>query len=150
MISKLPDILNTVSIVQSYMKIKSQIVLVDDNPIFLEGITTFLSKSADYEIVATFSSGADLVENINEYDPDLLLLDIEMPGLNGFETARKLSHLGNELKLIAITMYNDRVYLNQLIDSGFRGFVSKNEITKQLLRVMDAVMKGELAFPEMP
>jgi DNA-binding NarL/FixJ family response regulator len=129
------------------MKSKSQIILVDDNPIFLEGLATFLNKSEDYEVIAHFTSGIELVRNINQYDPDIILLDIEMPGMNGFETAKKLSWLGNELKLIAITMYNDRIYLNKLIEAGFRGFVSKNEVTGNLMGVMDSVMKGDLVFP---
>jgi two-component system response regulator DegU len=131
------------------MKRKIQIIIVDDNPTFLEGISTFLSMETDYEIVACFLSGKTLLENINNYDPDLILLDIEMPELNGIETARRLSYYGVELKLVAITFYHDKVYIKQLRESGFRGFVHKNKISKDLCQVINCVLKDELAFPEM-
>jgi DNA-binding NarL/FixJ family response regulator len=130
------------------MENKFQIIVVDDNAIFLEGISTFINKNKDYHTTAVFSSGTALLENLRDYDPDLILLDIEMPGLSGFETARRLSFLGDELKLVAITMYSDNLYLRQLIEAGFRGCVSKNEIAVQLIKVMDRVMIGELVFPE--
>ena len=127
---------------------KIQLIIVDDNPIFLEAITSYLSKQEQYEIVAVFSSGPALLEAIDNYDPDLILLDIEMPWLNGMETAKRLNAHGMKLKLIAITMYYDGIYIKKLIEAGFMGFVNKNNVSENLVRVIDTVMKGELAFPE--
>jgi DNA-binding NarL/FixJ family response regulator len=131
------------------MENKIQIIIVDDNPTFLEAISTFLINKNDYEIVACFTSGTALLENIDNYDPDLVLLDIELPGLNGIETARRLTSYGAELKLIAITLYHDNVYIKQLMEAGFRGFVNKNKVSEQLCQVIELVMKDELVFPEM-
>jgi DNA-binding NarL/FixJ family response regulator len=131
------------------MQSKTQIIIVDDNPTFLEGITTFLSLGDEFEIVALFSTSRALLDNINDYDPDVILLDIEMPAPNGIETARLLSFYGEKLKLIAITMYHDHVYLKQLIKAGFRGFVHKNQIGDKLRSVIERVINGELAFPDM-
>jgi two-component system response regulator DesR len=130
------------------MENRIQIIVVDDNRTFLAALTSFLKSFDKYEVISAFSSGASLLDNINDYDPDLILLDIEMPGLNGFEIASRLSILGNELKLIAISMYQENIYMKRLMDSGFRGFVSKNNITGQLEKVMNLVMKGEVVFPE--
>jgi DNA-binding NarL/FixJ family response regulator len=129
------------------MKKKIQIIIVDDNPIFLEGIVTYLKRTKDYEIVACYHSGLVLLENINKYRPDLILLDIEMPGLNGIETARKLNFHNADQKLIAITLYHDNVYIKQLIEAGFRGFVNKNSVAESLSLVMDRVLRNELVFP---
>jgi DNA-binding NarL/FixJ family response regulator len=128
---------------------KIQIIVVDDNPTFLEGIRTFLEKEMDYEIMAVFSSGIEFLDNIADFDPDLVLLDIEMPELNGIETARRLNHYGLELKLVAITMYHDQIYIKQLVEAGFRGFVNKNKVSEQLHQVISIVMNDGLAFPEM-
>jgi DNA-binding NarL/FixJ family response regulator len=131
------------------MRSKIKIIIVDDSPTFLEGISTFISQETDYEIAACFLSGTALLENLDNYDPDLILLDIEMPGLNGIETARRLSYYGVELKLVAITLHHDKVYIKQLRESGFRGFVNKNKVSEDLCQVFDHVLKDELAFPEM-
>jgi DNA-binding NarL/FixJ family response regulator len=130
------------------MKSKIKIIIVDDNPIFLEGITTFLSKESTYEIIACFESGNVLLDHINNYNPDLVLLDIEMPGLNGIETARTLNWFRTEVKLIAITMYQDGVYLKQLIEAGFHGFVNKNNVYKNLPQIITSVLRNEFAFPK--
>ena len=130
------------------MEIRIQIIVVDDNLTFLAALISFLKSIEKYEVIAAFSSGASFLDSINDYDPDLVLLDIEMPGFNGLEIARRLSILGNELKLIAISMYQENIYMKRLMDSGFRGFVSKNNITGHLEQAMNLVMKGEVVFPE--
>jgi DNA-binding NarL/FixJ family response regulator len=130
------------------MENRIQIIVADDNLTFLAALTSFLKSFDKYEVIAAFSSGASLLDSINDYDPDLILLYIEMPGLNGFEIASRLSSLGNELKLIAISMYQENIYMKRLMDSGFRGFVNKNNITGHLEQVMNQVMKGEVGFPE--
>jgi DNA-binding NarL/FixJ family response regulator len=127
---------------------KIQVIIVDDNPIFLEAISSYLSKQEKYEVLAEFTSGPSLLEALDNYDPDLILLDIEMPWLNGMETAKRLNAHGMRLKLIAITMYYDGIYIKKLIEAGFMGFVNKNNVTENLSGVIDTVMKGELAFPE--
>jgi DNA-binding NarL/FixJ family response regulator len=127
---------------------KIQLIIVDDNPYFLEAITAYLSKPGQFEIVAVFSSGLALLEAIDNYDPDVILLDIEMPWLNGLETAKRLNSFGMKLKLVALTMYYDGIYLKKLIEAGFMGFVNKNNVSENLIQVIDKVLKGELAFPE--
>jgi two-component system, NarL family, response regulator DegU len=132
------------------MKRKIQIIIVDDNPTFLDGVKTFLSRESDYEIIAEFSSSTALLEKINDYDPDLILLDIEMPDLNGIETARRLSSYGIDLRLVAISLYYDNIYFRHLLEAGFKGFVNKNKVSEKLCQVIESVMKDQLAFPEIP
>jgi DNA-binding NarL/FixJ family response regulator len=127
---------------------KIQVIIVDDNPIFLEGISSYLSKFDSYDIVALFNSGPALTEAIDQYDPDLILLDIEMPWLNGIETAKRLNSQGNKTSLIAITMYYDGIYIKKLQEAGFMGFVNKNNVSENLIQVMETVLKGVSAFPE--
>jgi DNA-binding NarL/FixJ family response regulator len=130
------------------MQDKIKIIVVDDNPVFLDGINTFLGKNKNYEVIALFSSGISLLENINDYDPDLILVDIEMPGKNGIEVARAISKFMVDPKLIAISLYHDILYIRKFKEAGFRGFVSKNKVAEELERVITIVMKGDRAFPE--
>jgi DNA-binding NarL/FixJ family response regulator len=129
-------------------KSRIQLIIVDDNPYFLEAITAYLSKLEQFEIMAVFSSGPSFLEAIDNYDPDVILLDIEMPWLNGLETAKRLNSHGMKLKLIALTMYYDGIYIKKLVEAGFMGFVNKNNVSENLVQVIDKVLKGELAFPE--
>jgi DNA-binding NarL/FixJ family response regulator len=128
------------------MEKKIRIVIVDDNPIFLRGLLTYMSNDR-YDIMASFTSGVELLSYINYYDPDIILLDIQMPGMTGIEAAIKLNYYGNQLKLVAITLYHENVNVQQLIKAGFRGLVGKNDIGDQLNQVIEKVMNGELAFP---
>ena len=100
-----------------------------------------------YDIMASFSSGIELLSQINYYDPDIILLDIQMPEMTGIEAASKLNFYGNQLKIVATTLYSESVNVQQLLKAGFRGMISKNEIGDRLHFVVEKVMDGELVFP---
>jgi DNA-binding NarL/FixJ family response regulator len=131
------------------MKKKIRLVVVDDNPVFLMGLLTYLSNDIydRYEIMASFASGVELLSYINYYDPDVILLDIQMQDMTGLEAAHKLNYYDNRTKLVAITLYNENINVEKLIKAGFRGLVGKNDIADQLNQVIEKVMNGELVFP---
>lgn len=122
-------------------------ILVDDNPIFLEGLNSLLKRDNRLKIIERLSSGKELLESPNLLKADLILMDIEMPGINGFETAKWVNYRSQYIKLIAITMYQDKVYLEQLIEAGFRGFVNKAEVASMLFKVIDQVMENKFVYP---
>ncbi len=124
-----------------------KVVLVDDNIIFLQALEILIVQSPQFEIVAKFQSGVDLLNYKNLQGIDLILMDIEMPGLNGFETAIRLDYLYRDIKKIAISMYDDRAYLDKLVCSGFRGYVSKTRVTEDLMGTIERVLQGDLVFP---
>jgi DNA-binding NarL/FixJ family response regulator len=131
------------------MKTKLRVVLVDDNPAFLEGLQTYLHNDhcECYDVMASFTSGIELLSYINFYDPDIILLDIQMPGMSGIEAATKLNYYDNRLKLVALISECDTTNVQQLIKAGFRGMVDKSDLDRQLGTVIEKVMKGELLFP---
>lgn len=130
------------------MNRKLKVVLVDDNLAFLEGLEALLETDDRFEVVAIFSSGKALLEYNKLSSVDLLLLDVEMPDLNGIQTAKLLNFDHPRIKIIAITMYQDKVYLTQLIESGFLGFVNKANVSDELFDTIEKIMEGELCFPE--
>lgn len=125
-----------------------KVVLVDDNKAFLEGLEALLENDGNYEILGKFISGKELLRFEKLNCVDLLLLDVEMAGLNGIQTAKLVNFDFPQMKMIAITMYQDKVYLTQLIESGFVGFVNKAEVSEYLFDTIHDIMKGELRFPE--
>jgi DNA-binding NarL/FixJ family response regulator len=129
------------------MQHKVKIVLVDDNINFLDGLEALLSQYSHFNVVAKFNSGLELLEYKGLATVDLILMDIEMPGLDGCETAIIIDFKHKEIKKIAISMYQDSLYLEKLVSSGFRGFVSKTRVTEELFEVINRVMRDELVFP---
>jgi two-component system nitrate/nitrite response regulator NarL len=130
------------------MNKKIKIAIVDDNKTFLEGLVALLENNEQFEIVAVFTSGEDLLKFKFLHKIDVLLLDVEMPGIDGVKTAQLLNYNYPSIKIIAVTMYQEKVYLTQLIESGFKGFVSKTNVSDELFGIIDKIMKGELCFPE--
>ena len=130
------------------MSRKIRVALVDDNVAFLEGIEALLEIDDNLEVVGRFTSGEALLEFSHLNNVDLILLDVEMPGMNGIQTAKRINFEYPRIKIIAITMYQDAVYLTQLIESGFLGFVNKTNVSDELFETIDTIMKGDLSFPE--
>ncbi len=129
------------------MNEKINIIVVDDNPAFLKGIVTFLSKEDRYNVVGAYGMGEDLLESKSLGLADLILLDIEMPGINGIETAKKVNFKHSHIKLIAITMYQEKVYLRQLVAAGVNGFLNKTEVPEKLFSTIETVMHNKFTFP---
>ncbi len=124
-----------------------KVIIVDDNSAFLEGLTSLIETDNKYEVVATYTSGDELLKYDKLNTVDLLLLDVEMPGLGGIKTAQLINFDYPRIKIIAITMYQEKVYLTQLIESGFLGFVNKTNVSEELFETIDRIIKGELCFP---
>lgn len=127
---------------------KTNIIIVDDNPAFLKGISTFISKKAKFNVVETLNSGDELLESKNIGLADLILLDIEMPGINGIETAKKVNFKYPHIKIVAITMYREKVYLRQLVAAGVNGFMNKTEVPEKLFSTIETVMNNKFMFPD--
>lgn len=106
-----------------------------------------MGNSDKYNILAKFTSGIDLLKNSYLSIADLVLLDIDMPELNGIDTAIRINYDYPKIKLIAITMYQDNVYLQQLIAAGFNGFVNKTKVPEELEYTITKVMQNRFLFP---
>ena len=130
------------------MENKIKIILVDDNPSFLTGLESLFEITDQIEVVGKFNSGSSLLENIHEFYPDIILLDIEMPELNGFETALRINYINPKIKLIATTMYQDIIYLQKLVECGFKGYVSKPDVPEKLLNTIEEVVCNKFCFPQ--
>lgn len=124
-----------------------KLIVVDDNKSFLEAVTFFLEEKLHYNVIDQFSSGGDLLSSSKLNQADIILLDIEMPDMNGFEVAKRLLYRYHHLKLVAVTNHSDSVFLNDLIGSGFRGFVPKNTVFDHMSKVLTEVHNNSYSFP---
>lgn len=130
------------------MEEKLKIVIVDDSNTFAESIKYFIEKILFLEVILIVQNGNELIDSNLYQRADLILMDIEMPEINGIETAKQVLWRYNNLKLIAITNYEDNAYLSQLISAGFKGCVFKRNIYSELEEAIEKIMSGELYFPD--
>lgn len=123
---------------------KIRIVLADDHPIVLDGLRNLIRAERDFELVGEAASGLSALKIIREQRPDVAVLDISMPELNGILLSRRLNGEIPALKLLVLTLHEDRAYLNQALEAGVRGYVLKRSAVENLVQAIRAVMVGGL------
>ena len=116
-------------------------MLADDHTLVLEGLSKLLQK--EFDLVGTASSGAEAVEMAAALRPDVLLMDISMPGLNGIDAARQLRERVPNVKVVAVTMHNNTTYVRESIKAGMAGYVLKQSAASELATAVHAVMRNE-------
>lgn len=124
-----------------------KLFIVDDNKQFIESVTLFIEGYLHYEVVGKAHSGKEFLNNYNGM-ADIVLMDINMPVLDGLKATKHGIWMDNELKIIAVSQYSSIVDLNQLISAGFKGFVSKTNIFSKLNNALKTVNSGKLFFPD--
>ncbi|MDX2001648.1 MAG: response regulator transcription factor [Chitinophagales bacterium] len=125
---------------------KIRIILVDDHKLFLEGLRELIDKQEDMEVVAIADNGEDLLIKMNAYYVDVVLLDIYMPEMNGIEAAKELQEKYPNTKVIAVSMYHEKAYIQKMRDYGVMGYLLKNTGRQELLEAIRAVSDGKTYF----
>ena len=120
---------------------KIKIILADDHPMVLEGIKGLLDKK-DGEVIETVGNGRALVEATRRLQPNLILGDISMPGLNGLEAARQIKKFAPTCKIIFLTMHADPAYAREAFEAGGSGFLLKRSVATELQEAIRTVMGG--------
>ena len=123
---------------------KIRIVLADDHPIVLAGLRNLIRAEPDFELVGEAASGLSALKIIREQRPDVAVLDISMPELNGIVLSRRLAGEMPALRLLILTLHEDRAYLNQALEAGVRGYVLKRSAVENLVQAIRAVLVGGL------
>ena len=119
-----------------------KVLLADDHTLFRQGIDSLLSRDSDIEVVAEVSNGGDAIAKCVELRPDVVLIDISMPGLSSFEAARKIKKARPETRVLFLSMYDDEDYLRQALECGASGYVLKDTASEQLIIAIREVARG--------
>lgn len=125
---------------------KIKIFIVDDHDMFRDGIKLLLSSNDHFEVIAEAKNGKEFVEMIPNYKPDIVLMDIAMPEMDGIEATRKAREKFPDLKVLALTMFGDEKYYYQMIQTGIKGFVLKSSGISELQKAINEVTKGGSFF----
>jgi len=125
------------------------IAIIDDHEIFRKGLKMVLGKLKDIKVVLEASDGQEFIDALKENtEIDIVLMDIEMPNMNGIEATKEALKINKDLKVIALSMFKDDEYVQSMIDAGVKGFLIKN-INKDILeKAISAVAEGKVYYSE--
>lgn len=127
---------------------KLKIYIVDDHKLFREGLKLLLSTQDFVFHIYEASNGREFIENLSLVDCDIVLMDIEMPEMNGIDATREALKIRPGLKVIVLSMYGDEQYYYKMVDAGVKGFVLKNSGIEKVITAIRKVAEGENYFSE--
>lgn len=122
---------------------KTRILLAEDHATVREGIKLLVNKQADMEVIGEAGDGAAAIEKADELAPDLVVMDVSMPGMNGLRATRSLRRKFPNIKILTLTRHTDDGYLQQLIEAGVNGYVLKQSAPTELINAIRAVVEGK-------
>jgi two-component system response regulator NreC len=121
-----------------------RILIGDDHGVLRAGLRALLSAEPDFEVVGEAADGDEVLALTNELDPDLVLLDIGMPGPDGIQTARRLKQRIPELHVLMLTLHEDESLLRESLEAGASGYIVKRAIKSELIDAIRAVSQGHI------
>ena len=121
----------------------TKILIADDHQLFNDGMKMMLSPEPDLQVVGQVFSGKDVLDAVHRLAPDVILLDINMPHLNGLEVAMQLTKSFPMVKIIILTMYNDRKFVEDCQKMGVQGYVLKNSGVDEVIEAIQTVVSGQ-------
>lgn len=120
-----------------------KIFVADDHQLFIEGIKALTRDSQEVKLIGEAENGEDLLAQLKTNQPNVILMDINMPKINGIEATKKIRLLYPEIKILALTMFDDTLYLSEMIKAGASGYLLKNAGKAELITAITTVYKGE-------
>lgn len=129
---------------------KLSVIIADDHTLFINGLCMLLQNEADIEIMNIAANGKEVMSLLHTHTPQLILLDINMPGINGFDVLKKVKAYYPKIKVIMLSTYNEEHLIEKAKAEGANGYLFKNAEKAELLQVMRSVAQGELCFPYKP
>ena len=122
---------------------KIRVLLADDHAVVRQGFRLILAAQPDMEIVGEAGNGREAVELAERLHPDIVVMDVAMPELNGIEATRRLARLSPHTRVLALSMHKDSVYVREILRAGARGYLLKDSIDRDLLAAVRAVASGD-------
>lgn len=120
-----------------------RILVADDHDVVRTGLRTLLESRNGWQVCAEAKNGREAIEKARECKPDVAVLDIGMPLLNGVEATRQIHKLSPATKILVLTMHDSEMMIQSVLDAGARGYILKDDAGKNLLAAVDAVRKGK-------
>ncbi|UII24192.1 response regulator [Fulvivirga ligni] len=123
-----------------------KVIVADDHDLFREGIKTLLKKMNNIVVEGEAKKGSQVVELYKKASPDVVIMDISMPGLNGIEATKEILKYDSTAKIIILSMHDDEEYIGRCLDAGVKGYVIKSESGMELRHTIELVLQGKSYF----
>jgi DNA-binding NarL/FixJ family response regulator len=120
-----------------------RVLLVDDHPVVRQGIRNLLESQEDIKIVGEASGGTEAIQMVKDLSPDVMLLDMEMPGIKGTQVAKQIKDEGLRVRVLALSAHDDKQYIQELLSSGASGYLVKEEVPETIIEAVRGVAFGE-------
>ncbi len=120
-----------------------KVILADDHAILRQGLRSLLAHEERLEIIAEASDGREAIQLAEEMHPDVIIMDIAMPGLNGLEATRQIRKRNPEIKVIMLSMHAEDIYVIQALQAGAHAYVHKKAVFQEMMLAINAVQNGE-------
>ncbi len=127
---------------------KTKVIIVDDHTLFRNGLSLLLNSFDDIEVVDEASNGKEFIDNLGKIDVDVILMDIDMPEMNGIDATKIAIEKYPELKIITLSMYGEGEYYYKMINAGVKGFLLKNSDINEVKKAIQVVADGSTYFSE--
>ena len=122
------------------------VVLADDHPLVQDGIRTRFEEIEDINVIGVANNGQELLDQAEALNPDLIIADISMPIINGLEATRTLSQTHPHIKVLILTMHDNKEYMQNAINSGAKGYILKDQPAAEMIEAVRAIHKGKKHF----
>ncbi len=123
-----------------------KVAIADDHAMFVDGIDSILKDESNISVVGKCFDGASVLDFVKSQPVDILLLDINLPDINGIEVCKQLSQSNGDLKIIAISMFNEESVVTEMLNNGAKGYILKNTGRDELIKAIETVHSGQTYF----
>lgn len=125
---------------------KINIMIADDHQVLLDGLVMMLDEAEHIEVLATAANGQEVLDQITSHDIDVLLMDIQMPVLDGYATAKLVTEKYPEVKILILSMHSERIYFERMYSAGIAGYLLKSAGKEEIIEAIEKVYEGEQYF----
>jgi DNA-binding NarL/FixJ family response regulator len=122
---------------------KIRVIVADDHPFVRIGIRKILSKTRDISVVGEASNGEEAIKMVEDLRPDILLLDVEMPVMNGIQVADYLHQIASPVRILVLSAYEDRQHIQGMLNGGVSGYLTKEEVPEILVKAVQGIAAGQ-------
>ena len=123
-----------------------RVLIADDHPLFRKGMRALLTATPGTEVVGEATTGQEAIELAAALQPDVILMDLQMPGINGIEATRQILHTSPHIRILVVTLFEDDASIFTALRAGARGYILKDAQEEEMLRAIQAVGSGEAIF----
>lgn len=130
------------------MNNKIKVLLVDDHAVVRAGFKLLLATSSNIEVVAEAERGEQVIQLYQKYQPDIIVLDLSMPGIGGLETIKRMLQRDEQVNILVFSVHDEPVYINRALTVGAKGYITKNSAPEILAEAIESILQGQIYIEE--